>query len=342
LSRRGTLKQSILDFISRASEGNFDALALDVARYQRDTLPAYGALVAGCGDPLEHWKNAPLVPTEIFREIDLSPANNTPQATFLTSGTTGIARRGMRRVPDLDLYHAGCRDPFIASVLNNDATPKPWVSLIPSMHALPDSSLSHMIQILGDELASSLVFGATSNGLDVPTTVAALEACTKKNEPYVLLTTSFALMMLLDATSDLPKAPKGSRMMLTGGFKGRTRRVNEGDLLGMIQTRLGFEPANIVGEYGMTELSSQAYGKPFQSPPWLRMRVVDPTHLQDVAAGQQGLVAFFDLLNLDNVSAILTSDLGVLDAHGGLTLLGRAPGSRTRGCSLQAEEWGAM
>jgi hypothetical protein len=149
-------------------------------------------------------------------------------------------------------------------------------------------------------------------------------------------------MMLLDATSDLPKAPKGSRMMLTGGFKGRTRRVNEGDLLGMIQTRLGFEPANIVGEYGMTELSSQAYGKPFQSPPWLRMRVVDPTHLQDVAAGQQGLVAFFDLLNLDNVSAILTSDLGVLDAHGGLTLLGRAPGSRTRGCSLQAEEWGAM
>ncbi len=92
----------------------------------------------------------------------------------------------------------------------------------------------------------------------------------------------------------------------------------------------------------MTELTSQAYGRPFAAPPWLRIRVVDPLSGLDVSAGETGLVAFFDLLNLDNVSALLTGDLGRLDAAGRLTLLGRAEGAVVRGCSLTAEELGVL
>ena len=196
-----------------------------------------------------------------------------------------------------------------------------------------------MVSFLGEELASPLVFGADAHGLKLDVTQNALTRWTEAQEPYLILTTSFALMHLLTGLHAFPKAPVGSRLMLTGGFKGKTRAVTETELLNRIEDQLGIGASQVRGEYGMTELSSQAYGSPFQSPPWLRMRVVDPVTRIDVAPKNEGLVAFFDLLNLDNVSAILTSDCGMLDSDGRLTLLGRAPGSRTRGCSLQAEDW---
>ena len=339
LSRRDTLKRELLRFIAEGSSATFDALALEVARYQRDSLPAYGALVRANGQEMSHWRDAPFVPTEIFREVDLSPPDVQADAVFLTSGTTGVGRQGMRRVPDLELYHAGCRSPFIEGVLAAHEEPIPWLSLIPSFEALPDSSLSHMVSYLGEELSSELVYGANADGLLPSQIQGAMEAWHTASRPYLLLTTSFALVRLFDTLGSLPQAPSGSSMMLTGGFKGKSRTVSEDDLLNQIHGRLGIHPSHVVGEYGMTELSSQAYGTPFQSPPWLKMRVIDPITLKDMPPGEQGLVGFFDLLNLDNVSAILTSDLGVLDESGQLSLHGRAPGSRTRGCSLRAEEW---
>lgn len=340
LSRRSELKRDILRFIDQGQPDEFDTLALRVAQYQSDTLTPYGALVEATHGALTHWRAAPLVPTEVFRDVDLSPEHSKAEAVFLTSGTTGIGRQGMRRVPDLELYHAGCRTPFIESVLGEHTKPIAWLSLIPSASELPDSSLSHMVSILGEELASTLVFGANRQGLLLAEIQRTLEEWNQSSTPYLLLTTSFALVQLLDTTLEIPKAPAGSRMMLTGGFKGRAREVSEEELVADIDRRLGISKSDIVSEYGMTELSSQAYGTPFKSPNWLKIRVLDPVTLQDVSPGQQGLVGFFDLLNLDNVSAIVTSDLGVIDDHGGLTLQGRAPGSRTRGCSLRAEEWG--
>ena len=131
-------------------------------------------------------------------------------------------------------------------------------------------------------------------------------------------------------------------MMLTGGYKGRAREVDADDLLEMIAARLGLDAPQVVPEYGMTELTSQAYGRPFVAPPWLRLRVVDVDTGKDLKAGETGLVAFFDLLNLDNVSALLTGDLGTLDDAGRLTLLGRAEGAVLRGCSLTAEALGVL
>jgi len=128
-------------------------------------------------------------------------------------------------------------------------------------------------------------------------------------------------------------------MMLTGGFKGRVMEVTEEQLRSNTQRALALPAEAVVSEYGMTELSGQAYGRPFHAPPWLILRVLDPLTLTDCPPGTTGLVAFFDLLNVDNVCAILSSDLGVLDATGGLTLLGRAPGAPRRGCSLVADAW---
>jgi len=202
-----------------------------------------------------------------------------------------------------------------------------------------------MVSTLAGRLAARTTWVTGPHGLDAARAWRALGDAAAAGEAVLLLTTSFALVQLLDAAPDRSvRLPAGSRAMLTGGFKGRSRTLDPGELLALAQARLGLAPEAVADEYGMTELTSQAYaaraGEPLVAPPWLRLRVVDPATHEELPPGRQGLVAFFDLLNLDNVSALVTSDLGVLDERGGLTLRGRAPGAPARGCSLTAEELG--
>ena len=343
---RAALRAELLAFVTAPAPERFDELATRVVAHQAAAIPPYGRLVSARDLDGASWRDAPLVPTELFRELDLcsAPPDAPVPATFLTSGTTGAGARGRRRVPDLTLYHAAMWAPFVAQVLGGDAGRRPWLCLVPPATDLPESSLSHMVGALAAGLAdpSRTAWPMTGAGLDVARAERAIARCAADSAPALVLTTAFALVQLLDALPpSTPSLPAGSRMMLTGGFKGRTRELREDDLLATVEARLGIAPGDVVPEYGMTELTSQAYGRPLVAPPWLALRVVDPETQRDLPAGSEGLVACFDLLNLDNVSAILTSDLGVLDATGGLTLVGRAARATPRGCSLTAEDLGA-
>lgn len=340
---REALEASLLAFISSPEDGAFEHLAQRVVAYQRAHIEPYDRLCRARRYDGARWEEAPLVPTTLFRELDLCTASSGDDvAVFKTSGTTGSGARGYRRVPSLRLYHAAMTEPFIANILNNQRERRPWLSLIPRRHALPESSLSHMVSKLGEDLASSnSLWSFKTDGLDVESSWTWLEETASAGQPIVILTTSFALVTLLDAA---PKRdvmmPPGSRMMLTGGFKGRSRTIEEGELFETLESRLGLAYDAVVPEYGMTELTSQAYGRPFLAPPWLKLRVVDPLSHRPLNPGATGLVAFFDLLNLDNISAIVTSDMGQMTASEGLILEGRAPGSILRGCSLTAESLG--
>ena len=66
------------------------------------------------------------------------------------------------------------------------------------------------------------------------------------------------------------------------------------------------------------------------------MTAVDPDTLAPLGEGEEGLLHFLDLANVDVPCAIQTSDLGVV-TPGGVVLRGRAPGATPRGCSLDAE-----
>jgi len=113
--------------------------------------------------------------------------------------------------------------------------------------------------------------------------------------------------------------------------------------------------ASCVTDYGMTELASQFYapGAGFLAgPPWLRATVVDARSLEPLSPGAPGLLRMCDLANRGSALVVLTEDFGVaatdeeLASAGGLSatggrpfrLLGRAPESEARGCSLDAEE----
>jgi hypothetical protein len=178
-----------------------------------------------------------------------------------------------------------------------------------------------------------------------------------------LLGTSFSFVHWLDRLDQHGERydlPKGSRLMDTGGYKGRTREIPAPTMRARYARRLGLDPAYCVNEYGMTELCSQYYdaslservaragdergtarqaaagdGAPRRkvAPPWMRTRVVDPETLAPVVPGARGLLQHFDLANLGSVVAVQTEDVGCA-VDDGIVVEGRAPAAPPRGCSI--------
>ena len=173
--------------------------------------------------------------------------------------------------------------------------------------------------------------------------------------PVCIATTAFALAHVLDALEARGlrfALPAGSRIMETGGFKGRARAVERGQLYARAELAFGLPRCAIVAEYGMTELTSQYYdgvasrassqidSREKFAPPWLRTRVVGANG-STLPFGTVGALVHVDLANRASCIAVATEDLGAQfdrPREGvGLVLIGRERGANLRGCSLDAE-----
>jgi len=333
----------------RASPEPFDALASDLARFQARYIAGYKNLVTARGlDPSRFLRaaEAPAVPTDAFKVARVSafPEEETP-TTFRTSGTT-VGARGSHFFRDTSTYEAAAVAFARTTLLRGFPERVHVVVLGPSASALPDSSLSHMND------AFVRAFGLPNDGnafflQDDILDVAALDETIARilitgDAPVLLLATALACVHLLDAVGDAGfRLPQGSRVMQTGGFKGKSREVQPSALRRDLARAFHISEADIVGEYGMTELSSQFYeergGGPYLEPPWARVIPVDPVTLEPVDEGAEGIARIEDLMNVDSAYAILAADR-VRRVPGGFELLGRAPGAPPRGCSLTVDE----
>lgn len=340
----------------------FDALARRVFAYQFERNRPYRAYCEARGrtpESVRRFSEIPAVPTAAFKELPLTtfpPEEAT--AVFETSGTTAGGRAGRHFMRTTALYDAALSKPFEAHVLPDGARPR-MLSLGPSPRLSPRSSLAHM---LGRVIAAYGAPGsgefATEDGIDLDGFACALEDAAARQQPVCLLGTAFAFVHALEVLAPRRFAlPPGSRLMDTGGYKGRSREVPRAELLGLYEEVFGIPASHVVSEYGMTELSSQFYAGalgrkgapdpgpragtpaswPYLGPPWARAVVVDPETLAPLPPGRTGLLKIYDLANLDSVMAIQTDDLGVARGDG-FELLGRAAGAEARGCSLAMEE----
>lgn len=344
----------------------FESVAADLVRFQATNIPGYARLCALHGvDPqrVRHTADAPAVPTEAFKlsrvfAFELHDA----VASFRTSGTT-IGARGLHALRDLATYDAAALA-FGRSMLASELPRAvPVVVLGPSATDAPDSSLAHMCSLfaraLGVPAANEDVYfvraretgGDETHAASMVLDIEALRARAGRiaeGPPAIVLATSLALVHLIDAARGTPiPLPTGSRVMQTGGFKGRARNVSAKELRRSVAQCFSIGERAVVGEYGMTELSSQFWEATliddrspagvYREPPWARVIPVHPETLAPVARGEVGIARIEDLANVDSAWAVLTHDR-VRRVDDGFELLGRAEGAPPRGCSIALEE----
>jgi hypothetical protein len=311
---------------------SLEVLALELSAWQRERCEALEALAAGARP--RSLEEIPAVPVDLFKQIPLAtfPLPEA-RAVFRTSGTTQ-GTRGAVYLRDTRVYDLGACAWARACV---PELPRRTVSLC--SHA-EDSSLGHMVERLAE---GGLVrcFDA-ARGL-APDAWDQLRAAAAEG-PVFLACTAFALDALLARPGGVA-LDAASVVMVTGGFKGREARLDAPSLYRALPERLG--APRVVGEYGMTELSSQLWTEPvpagslpgaFRAPPWLYVYAVDPATGRPAAG--EGQLRFVDLCNVDSPVAVETLDLGSVESLAGdqrVTLRGRLEGSEARGCSLTAE-----
>lgn len=329
---------------------DFDEVARRVFAYQVSTNAAYAAFAAGRGvgpDTIDDWREIPPVPASAFKHLDLVSGDATAvERVFRTSGTSGgPANRGRHPVLSLELYRAAALPP-LRTWLIPEGGPIRILSLIPDPDDRPDSSLACMMGFARDAFGApgSATFADADYELDVAGFDRALGESEADDGPVLLAGTAFAFAHWLERSSREVVLPEGSRLMETGGFKGRSQEVPRPELYARLGERLGIAEDRIVNEYGMTEMLSQFWEpvlaggvRRHLAPPWVRTRFLDPLTLEEARPGAPGLLCHLDLANLGSVAAVLTEDVGV-PIRGGFRVLGRVPGAEPRGCSLALEE----
>ena len=354
-----------LGSIRKADQTRFNELALDLFALQYESNPPYQRFCSGHGvtpSEIRDWADIPALPVAAFKELEMTSLSAEERGkVFLSSGTTGQKpSRHWHNDESLRAYEASilgwfgtCWANQTTSATQSSPGPLPLLFLTPPPVLAPHSSLVHMFECIRG------AFGAVESGyagvvdptlgwvLDGKKVEETLARAVVLHQPVGILGTAFNFVHLLDYLMERGISyalPVGSRVFETGGYKGRSRSLSKTELYSSITRSLAIPPSHIISEYGMSELSSQAYdrriGGPelerrFQFPPWACAQIVSPETGREVEEGGAGLIRVCDLANVRSVLAIQTEDLGVRCGEG-FTLLGRAARAEPRGCSLMA------
>ena len=324
---------------------SFDQVALELFEAQRAAFPVIDRYQRRFGRGVSRWTDIAPLPIAAFKHATLF-GGGTAARTFESSGTSGAPRS---RALFSDAGLALMRDSIDANAgrhLFPDGRATRVLVLTPPPEAAPAlimvAGMARLIERFG--LPESGFF-VGPGGLDAAALERALREAVREGVPVTLCSASFALVRLLDGALWRHTLPPGSRVLHAGGFKGRSRSVSPPELLRLIEARLGIPATHVVNLLGMTELASQLWEDHFGGPPdqtkvdapWTRTRVLDANTLEEAPVGGVGLLAHYDLCNVERPFALLTDDLGERTDRG-FRVLGRASEADAKGCSITLEE----
>lgn len=316
---------TIDDILSIDSSEAFNRRAMELFRFQAEHCAPYRKYVELLGiEPAQitRIEDIPMLPIELFKSKDVYSGAEAPEVIF-TSSNTGSTVASRHLMASLEDY----RKTFLAAFTEFYGDPRKWsiYGLLPSYLEREGSSLVYMV----DEL----IRRAGSGGFylnDYEHLIADIEADTK---PKILLGVSYALWDL--AEKHAPQL-RDTIVMETGGMKGRRKEISKRELHDILCHSFGVEA--IHSEYGMAELSSQAYSSGegiFRAPRWMRVLVRDVNDPFDHAPeNMRGGIDIIDLANISSCAFLQTQDMGQLYADGSFKIEGRIAGSDIRGCNL--------
>ncbi len=295
-----------------ANGASFAAMERALEAYQRQHCPVYQRF------------GYKYLPVAAFKHAEVTTFPPAEAECVFKSSATGGGLRSRHFVRRMAVYEASVCTAFEA--VFGEGPYKIWAHL-PGY--APESSLVCMMKILmrkyGTGESQFFLTKRLPNIADTGT-------------PLLLFGAAFGLLNL--AETGPRQLPRDARIIETGGMKTHRRTITRDELHARLAAGFGIDEQRVWSEYGMCELMSQAYtqgGPVYRSPPWMRVRIVDPeAPNREMPDGKPGLLAITDLANLYTVSSILTEDLGVSRGQG-FEVLGRFPGSAMRGCNFLLE-----
>ncbi len=317
-----------LNNIFQATDSDFSSLAYDQYRYQLENNPIYRTWTGLTPMPLpdKSITTIPALPVSFFKTHKVITGAFEPDIVFESSGTTGTVN-SRHYVRDIGLYERSFTkafEYFYGSIRN-------WciLALLPAYLERSGSSLVYMADHLIKKSAHPDSGFYLYNHTELANTLAALE---EQKQPTMLIGVTFAL---LDFVATNPQQLHHTIIVETGGMKGRGKELTRKELHKRLQDGFGVEHRH--GEYGMTELMSQAYAKKdgrYYCPPWMKVLVRTEDDPFEVREYGEGLLQIIDLANVYSCSFIATQDMGKVYSDGSFEVFGRVDHADLRGCSL--------
>lgn len=318
------------DIFTIASKKEFEKIALKVFRFQFDNNKVYQEFCTLLNKNKENVKSLteiPFLPIQFFKSHEVLSSTETIQATFTSSGTTGM-QTSKHLVTDITLYEESYRNAF--SEFYGNIEDYCVLALLPSYLEREGSSLIHMV----DDLIQSSNHedsGFYLNNYDE--LIAKLIELDNSGQNVLLIGVTYALLDLIERHQF---QLKNTIIMETGGMKGKRKEMIREELHDVLCQ--GFGVPVIHSEYGMTELLSQAYSLGngiFECPNWMQILIRETEDaLSYVNEGKTGGINVIDLANINSCSFIATQDLGKKYPNHSFEVLGRFDNSDIRGCNL--------
>ena len=317
--------------------GLFNQTALNVFAYQYSENEVYRRwcdLIMPAQHPkneagvpvLEHYTSIPAMPIGFFKSETVQTGNYEPTLFFESSGTTGTVQ-SKHYIKDEAVYQLS----FLTAFKAVYGPVNDWciIGLLPAYLERPHSSLVYMVEhlIKASEHAQSGFYLYDHEALSQ--TLKANEAVGQKT---LLIGVTFAL---LDFAEKFPMPLSCTTILETGGMKGRRKELTREEVHATLMD--AFNVRFIHGEYGMTELLSQAYATGngiYKCPPWMRVLVSEEEDPLTIKTSGRGSLQVIDLANIHSCSFIATEDVGAVYDDGSFEVFGRMDHSALRGCSL--------
>ena len=308
-----------------STQEEFSQLALEVFRFQAQRCAPYRQYVELLGvDPtcVSRVEDIPFLPIELFKLRDVYCGNAEPEKVFTSSSTTGQTP-SRHMMQSLALYEQAFTRAFEQFYGNAEG----WsiYGLLPNYLQREGSSLVYMVD--------RLIARCGSGGFYLDEYEKLLSDMAADPKPKILLGVSYALWDLAEQYA--PKL-KNTVVMETGGMKGYREELPKAEFHKILTSAFGVE--KIHSEYGMAELTSQAYSSGdgvFYAPQWMRVLARDVNNpLKVLPQGSRGALNIIDLANLSSCAFIATQDVGRTYEDGAFMVEGRLSGAEVRGCNL--------
>lgn len=327
------LKASVLTVNSE----NFDALALDIFRFQAQNNITYAKYLKNLQvdvSTLQSIQDIPFLPIEFFKTQSILTGDIEPKVIFESSGTTG-QNTSRHLVADPAFYLQIAEQIF--EKFYGKLSDFTILALLPSYLERNNSSLVYMVEHFIQQSKSPDSGFYLNNYQELGATMQRIST-ENPDKKILLIGVTFGLLDFAEAGLNLSFLQDFNNLIVmeTGGMKGRRKELLREEVHEILTK--AFVVDKIHSEYGMTELLSQGYSLGegiFDLPASMKILLRDVNDPFNVKNQSRGGINVIDLANVDSCSFIETKDLGsFVTGNQQFSVLGRFDNSDIRGCNL--------